>query len=555
LRFASGSRFQFLTPDRQILLLVFTAALLGRLFALQSWWCLDDWGQLARAAGHLDHSDFPVARVLSQQWYWSLMWPVAGLDAMAHALVRMVLHALAAVAVGRIALRVGQSSFGSLVSGLVFAASPVAFTVLFWASGIQELLAGLLALWAVERWLGSGSRALLVAALLGALSMLAKEPGLGLPVFFLGCCALGGNLSRPRLGVIAFLILMAGWEISLVHGHFASGDADPYSIGGLLVVLKNLGQFGYWLGLPLPVFPPQVPWPQAAWGFLFWGLWLCWGVWSWLRGRRVPAAALVGAVLSLGPALPLVQQVKPYMAYTAVGAVALVLGGLLPAGRFGHWRWRPVVAVFAVAFSLFAMSLRLGTSDPVVRAVGLARASHAQIQDGFFNGGFGEAGMVVVFQQPLRAKTVAQADRLGAGAVRPSPRHSALAGELGLRFMLPGVTEARWLNSIVGVPESAAVFCETGKGFEYWGPCREALLYAGMIDVMVGNYGRAADELLAGDIDGFSYDEEIVGLSEGEFLREAGRFLEWLAVDGRGYSEEELGAIEKMLEGCIRAAF
>jgi len=268
LRFASGSRFQFLTPDRQILLLVFTAALLGRLFALQSWWCLDDWGQLARAAGHLDHSDFPVARVLSQQWYWSLMWPVAGLDAMAHALVRMVLHALAAVAVGRIALRVGQSSFGSLVSGLVFAASPVAFTVLFWASGIQELLAGLLALWAVERWLGSGSRALLVAALLGALSMLAKEPGLGLPVFFLGCCALGGNLSRPRLGVIAFLILMAGWEISLVHGHFASGDADPYSIGGLLVVLKNLGQFGYWLGLPLPVFPPQVPWPQAAWGFL-----------------------------------------------------------------------------------------------------------------------------------------------------------------------------------------------------------------------------------------------------------------------------------------------
>lgn len=538
------SRFPFLTEDRQILLLVFGAALMGRLLTLQTWWCLDDWGQLARAARHLDQPGGMVARALSQQWWWSLTWPVLGLNAAAHAFTRMVLHGLAAVAVARIARRVQLPPTGSLVAGLVFAVSPVAFTVLFWASGIQELLAGLLALWAVERWLGSGLRALLPAALLGALSMLAKEPGLGLPLLFVGMMIFKRDWSWARLGVVIFLFLMAVWEISLVQGHFASGENEAYSLGGLLVMLKNMGQFGYWLGLPLPVFPPQVPWPQAGWGFLFWGIWIFWAGWSWMRGRRMPAVAMAAAVLSLGPALPLVQQTKPYMAYTAVGGVALVLGGLVPRLWTRFWNWRIGLTILLMGFSFLTMSSRLGARDPVVLASELAKESYLQIQNDFSS-----PETVVAFQQPLRPENVRMADRLGPDAVRSSPRYNALAGELGLRFMLPDLEDARWVNSIAAITGSASVFCETGKGFEFWGTRNEALVRAAMIDVLVGNYNRAADELLATEIRELSFDSELLGISRDELLGEIGRFLHWLD-DGEGagvYSAEDRQLIARMI--------
>ncbi|MHB8079135.1 MAG: hypothetical protein ACYDIE_07765, partial [Candidatus Krumholzibacteriia bacterium] len=123
---------------------VLAAAVLGRLPALGAWWCLDDWGLLARAAGRLEApAGFP-ARWVSQQAWWSLTWPLCGLHAAGQAWLRIAVHAVAAVTVARIARRAGLGPTAQLTAGLLLAATPVAFTSLYWAAGIQELLGGAL---------------------------------------------------------------------------------------------------------------------------------------------------------------------------------------------------------------------------------------------------------------------------------------------------------------------------------------------------------------------------------------------------------------------------
>ena len=173
-------------PEWVLLLAVTAAAVIGRLPALGAWWNQDDWGLIGRAAGlanDLGGSGLP-ARLLSQHLWWDLTWPLFGLDPIPHAWSRLVLHALSTVLVVRIASRAGLTSLARLVAGLLFAATPLAFTPLYWAAGIQELLAVLLALVAVERWLTGGRQNLLLAFLAAIASMLSKEAGLGLPLFF-----------------------------------------------------------------------------------------------------------------------------------------------------------------------------------------------------------------------------------------------------------------------------------------------------------------------------------------------------------------------------------
>ena len=96
-----------------LLPLVAAAAILGRLLALHAWWCLDDWGQLADAAGLIERSG--GARRVSQHLYWAATWPLVGLSPAPHAVLRILLHALAAAAVARIALHAGPSRTGALL--------------------------------------------------------------------------------------------------------------------------------------------------------------------------------------------------------------------------------------------------------------------------------------------------------------------------------------------------------------------------------------------------------------------------------------------------------
>ena len=528
-----------------ILATVFLVGVLARLPALEAWWCLDDWSQIGRAAGLSESQGGWPARWLSQHFWWTITWPLLGMQASAHAASRLILHALAAVTLCRIARQAGLTSLHSLIAGLWFAASPMAFTPLFWASGIQELLAGLLALLAVERWLAGGSRAIVTAGLCAAGSILAKESGLGLPIFLLALSVWGHRCGQPvsrlRWLVVALLSGLAGWECLLVAQNFASGPLDPYRLGGFWVIVGNLGKFGWWLATPGPVFTGQVTWPMA-WGgvglFLLWG---GWGLWAFRGGKRLPLLAWAAALLSLFPALPLVNQARPYMGYVACGAGILALVSLLPA----RWplRWIPGLAlvIVALAWGNVGMRLRIAATDnngypadPVVRATQFAKEAAELIQDELQKKPRTSSTRLVFFQQPLLRETADRADLLGQEAVEESARYVALGGTLGASLVAGSQVNVKWVNSLLTIDPDALVFWETGRGIEAWGPAWDALLYASLVDMSAGNFTNAAREILQAvqwndDLGGFDFDSKLLGLPESLIRKRGLKFFAWIS--------------------------
>jgi len=540
-------------------LVVVAVACLARLPALGTWWCLDDWGQLARACGLAPGGGGFPARWLSQHLWWSLTWPILGLHAGAHAALRLILHALAAATVVCIARRAGLGPAGGLVAGLLFAATPIASTPLFWASGVQELLSGLLALLAVERWLAGDRLSLLLAGLFGIGSMLSKETGLGLPLLFAG---LLGLRAGPRGGdrrwgwlVVCALLVVAASEALLVARHFATGANDRYSLAGGLVPLGNLGKFGWWLMTPGPVFTGQVTWALAGWGLAAFAAWAVWGVFAWRRGRPLPALALAAALLGLAPALPLVHQAKPYMAYPAAAAAALTLGELVKSRR--PLAWLPALggAVAAAVWGLVGMHFWIDNraadglpADSVVRAARTARETAEFIGSRLPAGGLARGTALVVFQQPLRPDAIVRVERLGDTAVVPTPRHTALEGATGLSVIAGTGVPARWTASLLDVPASAFVFCESGTGLEAWGPTGTALLYAAAVDILGGNDEPARAELLRAaalgeDLGRFHYDQKAIGVPAPVLLRKARAFRDRLAVAAMGGNAEAARAM------------
>lgn len=486
-------------------LAVALVSVVARIPALGAWWCLDDWGQLARAAGRLESPVGLPARWLSQQAWWSLTWPLFGLNAAAHAWLRILLHAVAAVMVVRIARRAGLQPLAQLTAGLLFAATPVAFTPLYWASGIQELLGGVLALLAVERWLANGRGWAPVAGLAAIGAILAKEGALGLPVFF----AIILVARRQRAGadaglrwlIVVGLAAVAVVEAALVMRHFATGPRDPYALGGPLVMLGNLGKFGWWLPTPGPVFTAQVTWTRAGFGIALLLGWGAYGAAAWRQGKRLPLAAWTCALLSLTPALPLVNQARPYMAYLAAAAGSLTLASLLPV------RWRPGVPAMAaliVAATLwgqFTMRGRLSkleadgqAADPVVRASRTARAAAKDILALLPSGAKPSSLDLFIFQPHLKTT-----DGKSGEAIIETPQYAALGGALGVKLLLGGSGSARWTASLLDASSDAFVLCEKGRGFQAWGATYDALLYAAQLHIIAGNYPIAAALLTRAD--------------------------------------------------------
>ncbi len=271
-------------------LLAAGGAAVGRLPAFGAWWNQDDWGLLARAAGVIPAAEAP-ARWISRTAYWTVMSPLAGLDPHPYTATRLVLFGLAAAGVARLGARLGLRPHQQLIAGLLLACSPLAFTPLYWAAGIQELLALATAIWACERWLAGGPGARLAAGGLALVSFASKETFLGLPALWAAWSLSGAGQGRRRirreealiLGVLALGAAVSAW---LALRAFAGGAADPYARGGPLVALANLGLYGWYLLSPGPVYAPNVaPWMGAV-GWAFWAAATAWSVVAWRRGRR-----------------------------------------------------------------------------------------------------------------------------------------------------------------------------------------------------------------------------------------------------------------------------
>ena len=526
--------------------LVFIAAFLIKIPALNSWWCLDDWGQMARAAG-LAKSEFLIpARWLSQHFYWTATWPLFGLEAAPYALTRILLHSVSAALVARISKNLGLGSMPSLVAGLVFAASPISFTALYWGSGIQELLGGTFALLAIDRWMADSRKSALWATMFGICSILSKECGLGLPMILMATLIWNeryrkghGSLNWALVVVLFVTGILEGF---LVWRNFPTGLDDTYRIGGFLVVLGNLGKFGWWMLTQGPVFTGQVSWTLAGIGLGFFTIWVTWAFVLFRRGNRAPLALLFSAILSLAPALVLVHQARPYMGYLAMACLSISIGFILPAKWKFEAYFKTVFVVAAIIWGYWGMAHRVGVlsddglpADPIVQAMESSRTWSQNISSSLSQSGFGETADVVVLQQPLRTEDIARATSLGSGFVLDTNQRKIIGGDSGLALIAGKGHKGYWANSLLEVPEDAYVFRETSSGFKAWGPTRDALIYASLLDVLVGNFQRAQDQLrLAAQIDNrvhlFNYDPDNLPLPMSVFRKQSGLFMDDLLV-------------------------
>lgn len=558
-------------PPFLIELWVFIAAVIGRIPALGSWWNQDDWGQLGRSAGLSGlevGSGFP-ARWLSQHLWWDLTWPLFGLNSDAHALARLLLHGLSAVLVTRIGALAGLGRPARLLAGLLFAVSPLAFTPLYWASGIQELLAAFFALLAVERWLSAGvvdsgsRRNLLLACLAAILSMLAKESGLGLPLLFLGLMWLriGVRLEDKAFAwaMVMFMLLAAVAEGVLVMNHFAADSTGSYATGTWDRVLTNLCIYGWWLMSPGPILASKLLWPKLVPGGMLFAAWLVAGVIRWRGGRKLVLLALVAALLSLGPVLLLKDRFLPYLAYLAGAAGALALVSFLPA------RWSPrypvlvLLTIAATVWGFTGMRMRLASrnelglvADPVVHATSVSWQACRTLKELSRHQGGNRPQYLTIFQQPVSAASADKAERFGERWVDPSDLYNALHGTVGLNLVLgPDITIA-WASGLATNPPEALVVSETGTGLRVWGPTWNALLYAALTDIGLGHFERARRHLVKAaalneETMMFIYDEGQMIIPLTMVMDNKERFVDWtVSLLNRGGSPHEVGGVQEM---------
>jgi len=549
---------------------VFVAAIIGRLPTMGAWWNQDDWGYLARAAG-LDSGEAVAwpTHWLSQHLYWDLTWPLFGLNSDAHAVIRLILHGVAAVLIVRIAWRTGLGPLSRLLAGLVFAASPLAYTPLYWATGIREILAAVFALAAVERWLAAkalGRRQLAWATVLAVLSMFSRETGLGLPLLFLG-------FAWARVGVrledkaFAWAMIMAQLLAAITAGVLVGGNTSAGEPGA---ALRNLGACGWWLVSPGPFLATNISAIMASAGGLLFVVWAGWGIVRWRQESPLTLTTLASALLVMAPAVLLTKPLTPFLIYLAAAPFGLALADIFSqfkTARLDRLGQRPLLgfmALVAVAWGFFGMEARLGkrddlglVADPLARITALSWQGCHTIQTLQNHPNLKSApdgGLThLTLMQPLVGADVSDmAMTLGERWARHSDMYKALGGTLGPRLMLTPQTRVSWVNGLTTASSSSVVLCETATGFRLWGRLENAVLYAALTDIGLGHYERARGHLIrAADLSGeqimFIYDEGQMVIPLQMVLDHRKTFTDWtLSLLDRGVPRLEVGGLQDL---------
>ncbi len=550
-------------PSPLIDLAVFLAAILGHLPAFGAWWNRDDWAFLAQSAGLVEPAGGFPARFFSQLVYWDLTWPLLGTRTDGHAALRLLIFALCAVLVTRIAARAGLQKFPRLAAGLIVAASPLAFTPLYWASGIQELLATFFALAAVERWLGGSRKNMLMAVALALLSIFSKESGLGLGLLFLVMLFVGiGPRREDRAFAWAMcfiLLILSVIEGTLLMQQFPTGPGETMAMGGLSQIAVNLGTMGWWMLSPGPLLARDLLWPQTAAGAM---LFLLWASWAWTRFRRrdhLPLLTLVAALLSIAAALPLVNQLQPFFGLTAVCAGSLALASLLPT----RWKVSPLILVglslLAAVWGYFSFETRLNLRDEeglpadlLVRSTSLSWQMCRMLPQLPLQRDKDQSKAITILQIPTSAFQIEMADKLGERWVTSSALHDALGGNLGPRLVLGNETRVDWVNALFTNPPEALVLCENGTDFKHWGNTGNAALYAALTDIGMGNFARARKHMVRGagmndETMSFAYDPSQMIIPQDAVLARKEEFIDWtVSLLGPDHSTREVGGMQDL---------
>jgi hypothetical protein len=563
------------------------AAIIGRMPALGAWWALDDWGQLARAAG-VDPTSSATgipARWLSQHFYWNVTWPIFGLNPDPYTVTRLLLHGIAAVLVVRLAKRGGLGALPSLVAGLMFAASPIAFTPLYWASGIQELLAAVLALAAVNCWVSGntlGRKGLAWATVFVTLSIMSKESGLGLPLLFLAMAwfGVGVRLADKAFawGMIMLQLAVAVLEGVLVFEHFATEPGQAYALGGALLMVSNLFTFGWWLMSPWPILASHVTFAMSITGGLFFAAWGTWGLALLRRKSGFVWLTFMAAILVLAPSLPLQKRVVPYLGYLAVAPLSLLVGWILHSvgpirnKAFSLWTAALPMVVMASVIGFMGMQLRASQrtemdliADPVVRATAVSSEACRTILNLQKppNGqptpatGFTHLTLLQPLVDPVAS---ALAKEMGERWAQPTDLYEALSGTRGPQLLLGPDVQVNWANGLTTASSKAMVLCETATGIRFWGSLNNALHYAALTEVGLGHFERARSHInraaeLSGDQIMFIYDEGQMVIPVAMVMRQKEFFTDWtLGLLGEGISRVEVAGLQEQFYNLLSVA-
>jgi hypothetical protein len=495
-------------------------------------------------------------------------WPAFGLNPDPYAFSRLALYAATAALTARIGARAGLGPVGQLFAGLFVAASPFAFTPLYWAAGIQELLGVVLLLAAIERWLAGGRANLLMALLAGVGAILAKESALGLPVA-LALATLFGRRPRACDGsaiwlAIVLLAVVSSGEILLVLRAFRTEAGAPYELGDLTSLAGNLGLYGRWLVTLGPTFAYRTGTADLIAGLGVWFVWGLWGFWRFRGGNLVPLAGWVMALLALAPALALRHHAYPYLGLVAVPALALTLGDLWPR----HWTPRiaavPFATVVVALIAYLVMDARLSARDPnglptdqLVRRTAVSYAACRQLASFAAREAPDAASRVIILTPPANREEAKRAAAVGETVVPGTLLYESLGGVLGPRLVLGGETEVQWRTGLLEAPTGAHVWVDAGTGLRPWGSTRQALLNLALTEVARGQFERAfldlrrAAWLHEGDI-AFLADPDVWLEPPSALRARRESFLDFLASTGAsGVSEKEIAGLQQIFRELV----
>jgi hypothetical protein len=299
--------------------------------ALTYFFSADDFPALARAAGLLPRLHDPW-RLLSGQFYFDLLRPIAGLDPRGYHAASLLLHVTCSVTLYAL-LRRRLSTPAALAGAGCFATHPSHYAAAYWVSAAGAPMALLLSLAVLAATLRP-DRARWLAVPLFAAALLARESVLLLP---LGLWALLDWESRhgSRPGAPGWrdplVLSLAALAVALAV-HFAATDVvgmrsgpGAYRLEFGRAALENLLTYLGWSANFL--LPTVLRFQDAAdplvygWGAGLFVLWLAGLALPGLRRRGWLAAGALYLAL-LVPALPLAHHTYRYYLYAPLAAFA-----------------------------------------------------------------------------------------------------------------------------------------------------------------------------------------------------------------------------------------
>ena len=315
---------------------VFTAALVAYRHATGYYFSQDDFSFLERASGAQPYPglfDPFGTRVISTRLFFITMHGLFGLEPGPYHWASLLLHALNATLVYAVARCWTGSRLVALLSGILFAASDIAFTAVFWISGVQDLLATTFLLLAALIWAARPSKgwtdAVLSAAAM-ALSVLSKGVGVLFPaVLFLMARAQPG-WSRRKIVLLAPHAAISLAAVTLLLAQ-SSGvrEGGAYEAGITAALLHNLSTYVAWTADVIHPFKDRL----AMIDYDAWKRALPIGVVLALfmltsRGKqaRMQWGALGWYFMCIAPVLPLLRHTYLYYLYPALPGAAILAG-------------------------------------------------------------------------------------------------------------------------------------------------------------------------------------------------------------------------------------